>query len=852
MLGLRLFKPSKVVIAPKKTVVFGWQLEDGLWTPQDHVVSSLAKVELPTTIKQMRSYLGAVKQLSSCLPSYGIILSPFEKLVAAKASAERIIWTEDLRKSFNEVKAAIANPQGIHYPLKTDRLQISSDFSKQHGAVGGHMTIIREVNGEEVILLGGHFSATLTKDQCEWLSCEGEAKAAQLVAQHFEHFIRENPNTTTLLCDNMPTVRAWKKMQQGQFSSSPRISTFLSALSSMPIRMEHRPGSSLEITDHASRHASPPCGGHCAICKFIEQEVTQGNNCDKLTSTTFTAYRRRDSLNQTNASDVIERNCQLVFLTKEIFSQHVSATIIQDQTTTSLRDALISTITPLISIKGATVRLDSAPGFQSLHKNQSNDPVMKALKLKAVLGNPLNVNKNPSAESSVGELKKEFLNIVSANQQLDPSLLAWAVRNLNTRIRSSGKSALEIVTARDILTGDDIKIDEDSHLQDLSARRQAQHEANKKTNLRSRKEITPDQFKIGDIVMYREMANLNKARDTFVVIDADQKYITIRKMNDQLRLKTYEVKPEQLIKVFENDDTMNNEVAPNIPEDTEQHPKEVDEDITKDQKKKQKKERPPPREKSSRLAAKRQQNLIHSKIMQKLVKISVKEKVKKKKVKEEYVILETFTNQRRQRNNDLNDSDGDSWNDDEDFFGFDLFDEDQIDNELDDNSSDYQDAVPDQSNQNIIDVDDDSQNTTDPELDDTLNTAFSASSHDMSVVTMGNETRFSLYRNLHYPSTDGSPSSMRWDNDTRLINLSNPLEHFNFLLPNSLNQPIAQSPSTSENDEVFTPISQRLASTPITGRITRSMVSSGEYDLRSPEIVRIVRNTRSRLSTKTT
>ena len=54
------FKPSKTVITPRSSIIFGWRLDDGKWSPTKHVVSSLSRAERPNTCKQMRSFLGAL------------------------------------------------------------------------------------------------------------------------------------------------------------------------------------------------------------------------------------------------------------------------------------------------------------------------------------------------------------------------------------------------------------------------------------------------------------------------------------------------------------------------------------------------------------------------------------------------------------------------------------------------------------------------------------------------------------------------------------------------------------------------------------------------------------------------
>ena len=107
------FKPSKLVIAPKTSVLFGWVLSDSKWTPTEHTMSALAKAPLPKTVKQLRSFCGSFKQFIMCVPKYAEILKKLEILTAGRLSAERIIWTEDHLESFNQAKSAAKNVEGI-------------------------------------------------------------------------------------------------------------------------------------------------------------------------------------------------------------------------------------------------------------------------------------------------------------------------------------------------------------------------------------------------------------------------------------------------------------------------------------------------------------------------------------------------------------------------------------------------------------------------------------------------------------------------------------------------------------------------------------------------------------------
>ena len=84
------FKPSKVVICPKNINLFGWDLRGQTWHPTSHTISTLTNAPKPTTIKQMRSFLGSFKQLSSTLPNYAVVIHQLDQLVGGRKSAEKI------------------------------------------------------------------------------------------------------------------------------------------------------------------------------------------------------------------------------------------------------------------------------------------------------------------------------------------------------------------------------------------------------------------------------------------------------------------------------------------------------------------------------------------------------------------------------------------------------------------------------------------------------------------------------------------------------------------------------------------------------------------------------------------
>ena len=143
-------KPKKLIICPKSTTLFGWEFSGQSWSPSAHKVNPLISAPNPTTVKQLRSWLGAAKQLSAGLEKYAVTFQPLEQLVAGKTSAEKISWTEEAQSNFQKAKDLVATVKGIFYPLPTDKITTYSDYSEAANSVGGRLEFSRIENGKEI------------------------------------------------------------------------------------------------------------------------------------------------------------------------------------------------------------------------------------------------------------------------------------------------------------------------------------------------------------------------------------------------------------------------------------------------------------------------------------------------------------------------------------------------------------------------------------------------------------------------------------------------------------------------------------------------------------------------------
>ena len=272
-------KPSKFIVGPKNIVLFGWEKIGDGWRPLEHTISPLTAAEPPKTVKMLRSWLGAAKQVSQCIKDYAVIFSPLEAAAGKRGSSEHVQWTPELKKQFEAAKKAVSNVETVHLPHPDDTLHCYSDYSQGNHAVGGRLEIHRkQENGTVSILHGGFFSAKITPAQARWQACEGESLGVRLVLEHFRPMLRESKNTVIAHCDNLPTCQAWQRAKQGLFSNSSRVSAFLTGISTLNVELVHKQGKLMNYSDYASRNPVTCSTPKCQICSFIDEMSFIGDN----------------------------------------------------------------------------------------------------------------------------------------------------------------------------------------------------------------------------------------------------------------------------------------------------------------------------------------------------------------------------------------------------------------------------------------------------------------------------------------------------------------------------------------------------------------------------------------------
>ena len=258
---------------PAKMDLLGWTKEGKFLTPDPHRQNSLELAELPTKVKELRSYLGSYRTFYKSKENMSTILGELEQMVSDKPSSEKLDWTPQLTAKFYESRTKIKTLDKLYLPKPQDQLVLTSDWSKS----GISATLWAKVDDKFHVV--SRFSCKTDKARQEVLPCEGECYAVYVAMKcpNFTSHIRSSQPRTICLVDNKPVYQAANLLKKGQFSTSKFINHLLTAISEFNIEFQHISGKMGQnfVDDYGSRHSiSCQNSDDCTICQFVD-EATQ-------------------------------------------------------------------------------------------------------------------------------------------------------------------------------------------------------------------------------------------------------------------------------------------------------------------------------------------------------------------------------------------------------------------------------------------------------------------------------------------------------------------------------------------------------------------------------------------------
>ena len=266
--------PSKTIMFPVTVDIMSWiWSQGGTLSPSPHRKKALAKIteEDLKTVRDIRSWVGLYKTFIYHTPNLTKIMDPFDKLVGDKESKDLIVWNDELRLKLQEAKDHVENISDVYLPHPDDQLIIITDGARTPPGVG---FVLQAKNNKDEVRIVRFYSVKLKPHHLKWSPCEIEAVAFGTAIEAFYDIIKESSKPVIICPDSKPVCDATKLLQQGRFSLSPRIQTFLNNMGKISCEVQHVSGKTghNKIADFQSRNTEPCHAEICQLCNYVSHQ----------------------------------------------------------------------------------------------------------------------------------------------------------------------------------------------------------------------------------------------------------------------------------------------------------------------------------------------------------------------------------------------------------------------------------------------------------------------------------------------------------------------------------------------------------------------------------------------------
>ena len=246
--------PKKCSFGMKQTEFIGHQIDKEGRSMAEAKINKVLSSSKPTTIKELRSFLGLVNYFRDHIDHHSDRVKPLFDLLKAitgndnlksnkgRCSTKPLSWTSASNEAYKDIIAAIAACPKLFYMedddsehpifLKTD----ASDYG--YGAYLYQM--LHKVREQPVAFS----SKTFSKDQVRWSTFEKEAYGIYHAVLHFEYLLRDKK--FTILTDH-------RNLTYVNESSSPKVIRWKLELMEFNFDIQHVPGPLNEVADYFSR-----------------------------------------------------------------------------------------------------------------------------------------------------------------------------------------------------------------------------------------------------------------------------------------------------------------------------------------------------------------------------------------------------------------------------------------------------------------------------------------------------------------------------------------------------------------------------------------------------------------------
>ncbi|GFT44507.1 transposon Tf2-6 polyprotein [Trichonephila clavipes] len=226
--GLSL-KPSKCIFGVTSIKFLGFKVSESGIEPLSDRVDCILNFPQPTTLTQLRRFLGLFNFYRRFVPKAAHLLAPLNKFL------EGI-------KNFKKSKKVSSDATLLRHPIPGAKLSLWTDASEK--AVGGSLMQLCQNNWEPVAFL----SVKLSKSQQKWSTYDRELLAIYISVKPFRHMLEGRD--FIIYTDQKPLMYAF---MQNPDKCSPRQWRHLDFISQFSTDVRHINGTHNAVADALSR-----------------------------------------------------------------------------------------------------------------------------------------------------------------------------------------------------------------------------------------------------------------------------------------------------------------------------------------------------------------------------------------------------------------------------------------------------------------------------------------------------------------------------------------------------------------------------------------------------------------------
>lgn len=238
--GLKL-KASKTHLFQKEVDYLGHIVSGDGIRPDPSKVSAIKNMHPPTTVKDVRSFVGMASYYRSFIEDFSKVVQPITELTRKHVKFK---WTAERQQAFETLKEKLSTAPVLAHPKLSEPYNLYTDSSGY--AVGAVLTQV--INGQERPIQ--YLSKQLAGGQRKWPTIEREAYAIIFAVSKLRHFLYGSK--FTVFCDHKPLRTLFTSEMK-----NCRVQRWAIMLEEYGADMQYKSGKSNIQADFLSRIRSP-------------------------------------------------------------------------------------------------------------------------------------------------------------------------------------------------------------------------------------------------------------------------------------------------------------------------------------------------------------------------------------------------------------------------------------------------------------------------------------------------------------------------------------------------------------------------------------------------------------------